>query len=762
MDNKDLNVDNKYLKLLLDKHMSSAEVKRHYRWKAALCQHPMYMLIDEDRGVPKVTERIGPWGADNADEYIKRVERNLDSIDLHDDVKLNYEFSAYELMRMCKAYPHVYARIKEAIKKGKLGFVNGTYAQPHLQILGSESNWRQFEKGLRIYKDLFGVDIRLYAMQETAVHKQISQLVRCFGYEMIAIPAFPAVLETISGGFTLLSDGFTGRNYYLPRQESFVHAMSLDGTSLPLYVGVNNTELQSDIIYHIGVDLPDSPRLWTRYPDMCEVSEKYYQELTSVFDLVIMEDELKIMLKESPPQTKAWLYSFSAYADGVWAEELLRSARDAEAAALAAEAVMCINQLKTGQKADERLIDSWWDKILAYQHHDVYWTEVTDLRRQGINANLAVKKACDEEIRRISESLISSDANYISILNWLPAARRTEIRTTQNFTGATTQVYGEKVFGFCDLPPSGFKALAITGEKAAASVKTPLPPVVKIGEHEGILDSAGLLKNIRGIAPALDTDTLIGEIRCLIGKQTYTNRSAEIEFFDGPVASILTRKSSLKDIPLRETYYFYKNEGHIKAEITFDFNASEAGRYWNTDTKLNILIPTSGENIQHDIPFGYTDGKADFPLFAINWLHCGGLVYANGGTVRHTVQNGIIVNTVAWGGNVFFGGHPDWMIKGQQFDIRLYGTHTITYHLFPVASPSRFDGTAIARRVTDLTTPIHIVNGRSDDSFLSLDRNAIETTSLYARNGSIYARGVKLPTHPAGTGDFAILNQKIR
>jgi len=35
------------------------------------------MPIDEDRGEPIVRERVAPWGTENADEYVKRVERNL-------------------------------------------------------------------------------------------------------------------------------------------------------------------------------------------------------------------------------------------------------------------------------------------------------------------------------------------------------------------------------------------------------------------------------------------------------------------------------------------------------------------------------------------------------------------------------------------------------------------------------------------------------------------------------------------------------------
>ena len=37
-------------------------VQQHLDWKIAICYHPMYMLVDEDRTVPTVGERIPPGG----------------------------------------------------------------------------------------------------------------------------------------------------------------------------------------------------------------------------------------------------------------------------------------------------------------------------------------------------------------------------------------------------------------------------------------------------------------------------------------------------------------------------------------------------------------------------------------------------------------------------------------------------------------------------------------------------------------------------
>ena len=770
----------------LYQHINPKEIKEHFKWKAALCQHPMYMLIDEDRGVPEVGERVPPWGAVNADEYVKRVERNLESLDAYEDVKINYEFSGYEIKRMCEAYPEVHEKIKKALKKGKLGFVNGNYSQPHLHILSSESNWRQFELGLKTYRDLFDVDVKLYITQETALHKQISQLLKCFGIDLIALPCFTATIEVIEGSLEFNVDQFKG---FCPVQkDDFVLAQSLDGTTLPLYIGNSDMMHDHKIYYGLENDLCSYPKLWVHFPDMIEVDECFHKRVTDTHEFVIMEDELRNMLKGTYPKTKVWLHTYWSYVEGVWAEELLRSLRDAEAAAVAAEALMCMNRIRTGQKADEILIEKWWELLLRYQHHDVYWNEVTDLRRRAIDANVSVKKECEDKICEISKTFVEENDGYISVLNWMPVERSVELITKQNVPGMATkrniteivtQEYNGDVFGFCNLPPCGFKSLELSGEGASPSVQSEMPKLIQFGSYEGTVDKTGLIKRINnpvggGIKAPLDNETLIGEIQCSIGGERYDNRAGEVAFFDGPVASLISRKSTLKDIGLAETYYFYKDEGYIKAEIEFNFNGNEIGKFWIDNSKINILVPTSGDEVYHDIPFGYVEAKAARPLFAINWLHSGGLVFVNGGNVKHSVQNGVINNLIAWGGDSFDNRmHIEWIYSAGKYDMRLYGKHKIIYYIIPV---DHFDGTAVSQKVSAITTPVYMADGRCDESGSSvlkdetvsnLEKRNIAVTSIYSKEDNIYFRGVKLPEEVGETisvsdyADFTIINEKI-
>ena len=119
-------------------------MKKEKKWQFALSQHPMYFLIREDT---QCAERTPPWGAPSIEEYIDRVKRNLDSV-MHNEIKIGFEWSAHELELLRQDSPKVFEIMLNLLKDKKISFYNGTYAQPHLQILSHEANFRQFEEGI--------------------------------------------------------------------------------------------------------------------------------------------------------------------------------------------------------------------------------------------------------------------------------------------------------------------------------------------------------------------------------------------------------------------------------------------------------------------------------------------------------------------------------------------------------------------------------------------------------------------------------------
>jgi hypothetical protein len=191
-----------------------------------------------------------------------------------------------------------------------------------------------------------------------------------------------------------------------------------------------------------------------------------------------------------------------------------------------------------------------------------------------------------------------------------------------------------------------------------------------------------------------------------------------------------------------------------------DFNGNEVGYYWLDETKLNVYYPTVGHQVYHDIPFGFVEGRQRRPLFAINWLYCGGLVYVNRGTVKHWVDNNVIANVIAWGSCILDNRiHFDFWTQKQQYDIRLYGRHKIEYYLIPFGE---FDGNKIVRTVNDAVSPVFMTKGRGNRSFYNVPDDNIAVTAIYAQDKQVWMRGYKMPSNKISSyRNFEIFNQQL-
>lgn len=737
-------------------------------WKLAFTMHSMYMLIDEDRGVPTVGERTSPWGAPDASVYVGRIRRNLASLDKVPGLMLTYDFPGVDIESIERHFPDVIKQMRQKRQKGVFDFVNGTYSSPHLHILSSESNWRQFEYGLEVFERIFGKKVRTFAFQECALSQQLPQILKLFGYEMITAPGgFPWMIEIVDASFEIESS-HNGTNFLY--DEEFVWAEALDGTKLPFYLvePIPKGDFNGDwnIKRAIDLGLASPPPVWLCIPDMEEVEPKTCESIEELFDFVLLESELLNRVTEAPPRAKARIFAYWSYAEGVWAEELLRAIRTAEHAGLLAESLQAMAR-EAGLLIDRRDdLGKIWRTIIKYQCHDCMWIEITDLRRKAINYDLECVAKSYTIINEIAGRLVRRDENSLAIFNGLPTARRALIETKSNEVpggGTAFQEFEGKALGICELPPGGFASFPLATRGGTPSKEISLPSKITTA-HYTVELANGLIQQIaieNGKGLLRSENYLGGELRAMIHDQWRDNRSADCHLFEGEVCYILVRSSSLGDIPVKERYFFFRNENFIKAELEFDFHADQVGNFWMDETKVNVYYPTGGGGIYHDIPFGYVSGRSHRPLFAANWIYCGGLVYVNWGTVKHWVRNGVIANVLAWGGNTFDNRSDfDFWVSQQQYDLRLYGKQTIKYALIPLGE---FDGKRIVREVSDLTAPVFVTKGTGEKSFYDVKNEHLAVTAVFDREGKVWARGYNLPSgQKTNFRDFEIFNFPIQ
>lgn len=752
------------MKAVVNRFRQMPAFRKELGWKLAYTQHSMYMFIDEDRGVPIVGERTSPWGAPDAAVYVGRIRRNLASLETIPELRLSYDFPGVDIESIERDFPDVVEQMQRMHKKGVFAFVNGTYSGAHLHILSSESNWRQFEYGLEVFQRLFGKKVNTFAFQETGLSQQLPQILKLFGYQMITAPGgFPWAMEIVEGPFELESSS-KGTNFL--RDEEFVWAEALDGTKLPFYLVEPipvGSDPNGDWNISRAIDMSSvRPPTWLFVPDMDEIGKEKYDSLSQLFDFVLLENELLERIKQAPPRSKGRIFAYWSYAEGVWAEELLRANRAAELTAVLADGVQAMAR-QAGSSMDRHDdLRQIWRSIIKYQCHDVMWIETTDLRRKGINHDNEVTAQSNAIMGGIAETLVGTKDNSVAIFNALPTPRHALVEIEGEKApggGSSFQEFEGKVLGVCDLPAGGFRSFPL--ETATPSREIPVPSKLTTA-HYTVELANGMVNQItptdgQGLLKA--GDYLGGELKAMVHDQWVDNRSANCHIYEGEVCYVLTRSGSLAEIPVKERYFFFRSKNFIKAELEFDFHGNEVGNFWMDQTKVNVYYPTRGGRIYHDVPFGYASGRANRPLFATNWIYCGGLVYVNWGTVKHWVRNGVIANVLAWGGNIFDNRSDfEWVLE-QQYDLNLYGKQTIRYALIPLGE---FDGNRIVREVSELTAPVFVTKGGGEKSFYEVKNRDLAVTAVFEKEGKVWARGYKLPNgQTTRFRDFEIFNAPI-
>lgn len=767
---------------MLDRIWNTGLVRKHFQWKMGFVQHPMYLLIDEDRGVPVVGERVPPWGAACAEDYVERVERNLDSFDKYSDLLLNYDFSAVEVEDMVLRFPEVYRKMKQFHEKERLDFVNGTYSQPHLQIYDSEANWRQFEYGKDVFNRYFDSNVELYAAQETGLHIQLPQILKKFGYKFINVPAFPWAM-TVTEGNLEINGHFRGMDS--SKGDEFVDAVALDGTTMPTYIKTIDPQEAylhtAHTMREISEDLYQGPTLWTYTPDLEEISEETYNNTTAHFQFAIIKDELARLFKEEKPRAKAQLYTYWSYAEGVWAEELNRANKKAVQHVLMLEGIEVLAGRRGIENAEiHAFIDQSWKTILKYQHHDVLWIEVTDLRQKAINyLNDISYRACNygrQLVEQISllppppgdpqkmhwvQVLERKEGKMgIALCNWRPMARTAVVDFEQKDVlplEGTVQEFNHRKFGLVDLPAGCIKVLE-TGGKAVESAQVDAYDKVETDYYSVQLDASGLIseiKDAKGRTVSSKNDYLGGEIRGMFQDEYLDNREFDVKYYQGPVADVVERSGKISTVDLKETYYYYKNKNLIEVHLAFDFHGEDIGYFWLDETKLNVYWPTQGNEVYHNIPFGHVKARDERVVFANDWVYSNGLVYSNNGNVKHWTRQGVLANVLAWGGNSFSNRmHFGWA-KRTEFDIRCYGKQEVVYYLIP---SGEFDPVAIEKAVQELE-PVCISRGMSEMQCYAQEDDSLRITSIRHTKDGDMVRGFQLPKDQQGKyRDFEIFD----
>jgi hypothetical protein len=691
----------------------------------------MYLLVERDRGEPRVLERFAPWGAEDGQEYLKRLERNLDFLERHEDAQLNYELSACELRMIERARPDLVERMASLVKAERVELVGGDWSQAHAHVLGPESVFRQLARGLEETRRILGSDVTVFFHQESAVHSQMPQLLSVLGFEWAITPAFPWYVEVLQGRFEFGQWPHDGRprSYYVPEEGSIVEWVGLDGTEIPLYLHGALGVQEGDVLDDDQQGVVHQARLWIKCPDIEEVTDEelgWMQRYGKLRCLSPALEEVATHARSAEERVRVRLGTHWSYIEGMWCEQLLQALSAAEAD-LVALVGACSAAAWQGRR-DVALFGveeagRYWDELLTAQHHDIMWTETTDLKRQAIATAKRASTGASRRVREIAEALVLAavegdehrgasaglSGGYAYAINPFPYPLQVRVPGADDSIGfgedgllrREGQPAGAEVGGIRTVATvSNFGLAKIEPAWTSAAAPTPTDAVVPrvVDGHLSWLASDGGSQLLAPGSGAVTYRREDGSIASSVGALSPVEQKLEADY------ELYRFGGELDDIKLAVTFLLWPRAGVAEAEYALSFEEKELGVMWDDLSKLQVqwLMPDARRS-SHDIPFGVVEARPGTVVHATSWFagevsdeECVQIVHF--GNPKFIVQRGSVSNVLAWGGRQFTNRMARRFLRASQYDLRLDGTFTSRF----VVSATRPDPCTLARKAQGL------------------------------------------------------------
>jgi len=310
---------------------------------------------------------------------------------------------------------------------GRLGVGTATYGQPLSCFINEESNVRQLQYAREVNRRLLGATPPVYAMSEHAMHSQMPQLLRGFGFEG-----------------ALLRTHFQMYGYNPTFDEPMGWWVGLDGSRLPAvptYKGEGAT---------FGQTTEDN-RILTRYPgpECHEPLDKFQKKFGRIHPLLASrvddaprrQEELVKQCEGRPgyhwvlleellgafPAPKAELHT--APNDfvvrmpwGYCGNEIWNSSRKAEVAVLTAERLATLALILGGDGCEAQLTEAWKNLLVA-QHHDVQITGLVTEARRFLGAAMETsEEVANASLRHVAAQMTGGKTAQVTVFNpqsWL-------------------------------------------------------------------------------------------------------------------------------------------------------------------------------------------------------------------------------------------------------------------------------------------------------------------------------------------------------
>ena len=362
-------------------------------------QKPMHMLTYDHGGLVL-------WGKERFTKYLHSA---IEWLDRYPGFKIGLDNEAYVYDFLNEHDTVLLGEIHRNLKRfsGRFGIGTCTYGQPLAQFINEESNIRQIGYALETDQLIFNYTPTVYLMSEHAMHSQIPQIIKGFGFN-------GAIMRT----------HYMMYGYNPTFNSAIGWWIGIDGSripAIPTYKGEGSS---------FGSDTEDNLILCCYPSSSCnEPLEAFGEKFSDIEPLLatraddgnLRQEEL-VKEYEGKPGYK-WLLtdeifpSFPAPVDeyktlpddfhvrmpwGYCGNEIWNMSRLAEVKVLTAERVAALGSIIGGENHEIELRKSW-KNLLVGQHHDIQICGILADARKFLPASIS-----------ISDSVINSSMNYIS------------------------------------------------------------------------------------------------------------------------------------------------------------------------------------------------------------------------------------------------------------------------------------------------------------------------------------------------------------
>ena len=388
------------------------------------------------------------WGTEHFTRYLRNA---ISWLDRYPGFKIGLDNEAYTYDFLKQQDTALLNELRGYLEhyKGRFGIGTSTYGQPLSQFINEESNIRQIGYALETDQSVFHYRPDVYLMSEHAMHSQIPQILKSFGFK-------GAIMRThfMMYGYNPTYDSPIG--WWIGRDGSRIPA-------IPTYKGEGNgfgwvTEDNLILTRYPGPECNEpleafrekfsniNPLLATRADDSGLRQEGLVKEYEgkSGYKWILL-DEIFNLFPSPVDEFKTMPDDFHVRMPwGYCGNEIWNMSRKAEVKILTAERLAAMESLLGGDNHEAEIQESWKNLLVA-QHHDIQICGILKDSRKFLPASIGLS----DSVIRSSMSFISSQMQgggltRVTVFNPLSWARKEWISVDVLLAGNTKNIAVQK------------------------------------------------------------------------------------------------------------------------------------------------------------------------------------------------------------------------------------------------------------------------------------------------------------------------------